>query len=105
MRKPEVRARILAGANGTYLHPTAQMLHENFTHMFPIEETPDLEPGKENTVVARAGAKGMMPEEFCYDHMLGNDGRNRRMICSRPSSAAGPSICRYCTSRATLRPC
>lgn len=76
MRKPEVRARILAEPNGTYRHPMAQMLHENFTHMFPIDETLDLEPSKENTVVAKAAALGITPEEFCYDHMLGNEGRN-----------------------------
>ena len=47
MRKPEVRARILSEPNGTYRHPMAQMLHENFTHMYPIDETLDLEPDKE----------------------------------------------------------
>lgn len=76
MRKPEVRARILTEPNGTYRHPMAQMLHENFSHMFPIDETLDLEPSQENTVVAKAAALGITPEEFCYDHMLGNDGHN-----------------------------
>ena len=76
MRKPEVRARILAEPNGKYRHPMAQMLHENFTHMFPIDEALDLEPSQDNTVVAKAAALGITPEEFCYDHMLGNEGRN-----------------------------
>ncbi len=76
MRKPKVRARILSEANGQYRHPMAQMLHEDFTHMYPVQPPIELEPTQENTVVARAAAIGMTPEEFCYDHMLGNDGRN-----------------------------
>ncbi len=76
MRKPEVRAKILAEPNGTYRHPMAQMLHENLSHMFPIEPPIDLEPTRDSTVVKLAEAKGITPEEFCYDHMLGNDGHN-----------------------------
>jgi N-acyl-D-amino-acid deacylase len=76
MRKPEVRARILSEPNGTYRHPMAQMLHEDFSHIYPIQPPIELEPTKENTVIARAAANGVTPEEFCYDHMLGNDGRN-----------------------------
>jgi N-acyl-D-amino-acid deacylase len=76
MRKPDVRARILSEANGKYRHPMAQMLHEDFTHMYPVQPPIELEPTEENTVVARAAALGLTPEEFCYDHMLGNEGRN-----------------------------
>jgi N-acyl-D-aspartate/D-glutamate deacylase len=76
MRKPEVRARILAEPNGTYRHPMAQMLHEDFTHMFPVQPPIDLEPTRDNTVVALAKLRGITPEELCYEHLLGNDGHN-----------------------------
>jgi len=76
MRKPEVRARILSEPNGTYRHPMAQMLHEDFTHMYPIDETLDLEPFADSTVAARAAKLGITAEEYCYDHLLGNGGRN-----------------------------
>ena len=61
MRKPEVRARILSEPNGTYRHPMAQMLHEDFTHMYPVQPPIELEPTRENTVVARAAALGRDP--------------------------------------------
>jgi N-acyl-D-aspartate/D-glutamate deacylase len=76
MKRPEVRARILAEPNGTYRHPASQALHQDFDNMFRVSAPIDWEPPKSETVGALAAAAGVSPEEYCYDYLLENDGKN-----------------------------
>jgi N-acyl-D-amino-acid deacylase len=79
LAKPEVRAEILAQPNGKYRHPASQMLHEDFANMFLVQAPIDWEPTDHDTVAALARRAGVSAEEYCYDYLLGNGGRNLLM--------------------------
>jgi len=73
MRKPEVRARILADKPGVG-HPilyVAQM----WDWIFPLTDNPDYEPDPSTSIGARARARGVDPMEEAYDRLLDDDGR------------------------------
>lgn len=73
MRKPEVRARILADKPGAG-HPilyAAQM----WDWIFPLDDNPNYEPDPADSIGARARARGVQPIEEAYDRMLDDDGR------------------------------
>ena len=76
MRKPEVRTAILSEPNGRYRSVALQEMHENFANMFAIANPIDWEPTAEQTLAALAATAGMSVETYCYDHMLGDGGRN-----------------------------
>ena len=95
MRKPEIRTAILAEPNGKYRHPMAQMLHENFTHMFPIDQTLDLEPTKENTVVARAAGWASPRRNSATITCWAMRGA---ISSSIPSQTTTTTACRMCTT-------
>src|SRR6202000_2374154 len=80
MRKPEVRARILADKPGAG-HPilyAAQM----WDWIFPLADTPDYEPDPSTSVGARARARGVAPIEEAYDRMLDDDGRAMLLVAT-----------------------
>jgi len=73
MRKPEVRARILADKPGQG-HPilyVAQM----WDWIFPLEDNPNYEPDPATSIGARARARGVDPMVEAYDRLLDDDGR------------------------------
>lgn len=73
MRKPRVRARILADQPGAG-HPilyAAQM----WDWIFPLADDPDYEPDPSDSIGARARARGVDPKEEAYDRLLDDDGR------------------------------
>ena len=76
MKKPEVRARILAEPNGQYRHPAAQELHEDFAHMFKVKAPIEWEPNQSETVAGFAAQAGVSAEEYCYDYLLEDGGRS-----------------------------
>ncbi len=76
MRKPEVRGAILSEPNGRYRSEPMQEMHENFANMFAIANPIDWEPTAQQTMAALAAKAGMSAEAYCYDHMLGDGGRN-----------------------------
>ncbi|HME47180.1 N-acyl-D-amino-acid deacylase family protein [Mycobacterium sp.] len=79
MRKPEVRARILADrpvAVGNPLLFLAQM----WEWMYPLGEKPDYEPDRSQSVLARAAAKGISPMEEAYDRLLDDDGHAMLLV-------------------------
>ena len=79
MRKPEVRARILADrpvAVGNPLLFLAQM----WEWMYPLGEKPDYEPDRSQSVLARATAKGISPMEEAYDRLLDDDGHAMLLV-------------------------
>jgi N-acyl-D-aspartate/D-glutamate deacylase len=80
MRKPEVRARILADKPGQG-HPilyVAQM----WDWIFPLGDTPDYEPDPSTSIGARARARGVNPMEEAYDRLLDDEGRAMLLVAT-----------------------
>lgn len=80
MRKPEVRARILADKPGQG-HPilyVAQM----WDWIYPLGDTPDYEPDPSTSIGARARARGVDPMEEAYDRLLDDDGRAMLLVAT-----------------------
>jgi N-acyl-D-amino-acid deacylase len=80
MRKPEVRARILADKPGKG-HPilyVAQM----WDWIFPLADNPNYEPNPSDSIGARARAKGVDPMEEAYDRLLDHDGRAMLLVAT-----------------------
>ncbi|MGB7871246.1 MAG: amidohydrolase family protein [Mycobacterium sp.] len=80
MRKPEVRARILADKPGVG-HPilyVAQM----WDWIFPLGDTPNYEPDPADSIGARARAKGVNPMEEAYDRLLDDEGRAMLLVAT-----------------------
>lgn len=88
MRKPEVRARILADKPGVG-HPilyVAQM----WDWIFPLGDDPDYEPDPSTSIGARARARGVDPMEEAYDRLLDDDGRAMLLVAT--SNLQGNSL-------------
>jgi len=80
MRKPEVRARILADKPGQG-HPilyVAQM----WDWIFPLGDEPNYEPDPSTSIGARARARGVNPMEEAYDRLLDDDGRAMLLVAT-----------------------
>jgi N-acyl-D-amino-acid deacylase len=80
MRKPEVRAGILADKPGQG-HPilyVAQM----WDWIFPLGDTPDYEPDPSTSIGARARARGVDPMEEAYDRLLDDEGRAMLLVAT-----------------------
>ena len=74
MRKPEVRARILADKpGGAPANPLVYMA-QAWEWMFPLDDRADYEPDRSNSILARAKARGVSPMEEAYDRLLDDDG-------------------------------
>jgi N-acyl-D-amino-acid deacylase len=80
MRKPEVRARILADKPG-HGHPilyVAQM----WDWIFPLDDDPNYEPDPSTSIGARARARGVDPMEEAYDRLLDDEGRAMLLVAT-----------------------
>jgi N-acyl-D-amino-acid deacylase len=80
MRKPEVRARILADKPG-HGHPilyVAQM----WDWIFPLDDNPNYEPDPADSIGARARAQGINPMEEAYDRLLDDDGHAMLLVAT-----------------------
>ncbi|WP_343710173.1 amidohydrolase family protein [Mycobacterium sp.] len=74
MRRPEVRARILADApTGAAINPLFH-LAQAWNWIFPLGEDADYEPDPSTSIAARARARGVTPAEEAYDRLLDDDG-------------------------------
>ncbi len=74
MRRPEVRAAILADtpeARGMIFFAAARM----FETIYPLGSPPNYEPAPRDSIAARAEAQGRTPDEVAYDLLLEDDGR------------------------------
>lgn len=74
LRDPDFRARLLAEAPATD-HPFMRAVLSNFAKMFVLGDPPDYEQPPEQSLGARAAARGIRPEELAYDLMLEDEGR------------------------------
>ncbi len=73
LRKPEVKAAILADTPDP---ETASMLGRvvrQFGTMFELGNPPDYEQPPENSIAVRAAREGRTPEDLAYDILLGED--------------------------------
>ena len=80
MRKPEVRARILADKPGVG-HPilyVAQM----WDWIYPLGDEPNYEPDPSTSIGARARARGVDPMEEAYDRLLDDEGRAMLLVAT-----------------------
>ncbi|HVG52494.1 MAG TPA: amidohydrolase family protein [Xanthobacteraceae bacterium] len=73
MRKPDVRAKLLAE---TPSDPNMRLVEwvRDFDHMYPLGSPPDYSPKPEDSVGARARRQGADPLTFAYDLLMENDG-------------------------------
>lgn len=74
MRKPEVRARILAEEPGTKDRVTRYLV-TNFAKYFRLGDPPDYEPAPETSIAARAQRAGKSAAELTYELLLERNGR------------------------------
>lgn len=73
MRRPDVRARIVAEEPGDTLLPMTAMTRQ-WQNMYRLGDPPCYEPDPETSVAAMARREGRLPEEVAYDLLLENDG-------------------------------
>ncbi len=78
MRKPEVRARILADKPGEG-HPFMYFA-QAWEWMFPFTEPANYEPAAQDSILARAEARGVSPLDEAYDRLLDDDGRAMMLV-------------------------
>ena len=74
LRKPDVRARILADSDPTDDAWTV-LLADPWPRTFVLGNPPNYEPGPERSVAGIAAARGQSPEEVAYDLLLEDDGK------------------------------
>lgn len=81
MREPEMRERLIRGENLDPKHPLFP-LARNFGQIFPLDpDRPNYEPAPETSMQALADAAGVPVEDYMYDQLLADEGRNL-MICA-----------------------
>jgi N-acyl-D-amino-acid deacylase len=80
MRKPEVRARILADKPGQG-HPIL-FVTQMWDWIFPLGDNPNYEPDPSDSIGARARAKGVNPMEEAYDRLLDDEGRAMLLVAT-----------------------
>ncbi|HTJ65543.1 MAG TPA: amidohydrolase family protein [Alphaproteobacteria bacterium] len=78
LRKPEVRARLIAEDATEPVSLAA--IGRYFDWMFPFGDPPNYEPPRETSISAQAKAKGVSPAEVAYDLMMENDGQGKLLI-------------------------
>jgi N-acyl-D-aspartate/D-glutamate deacylase len=80
LRRPEVRARILAESADPDPTIVLGRLVREFEHMFILGDPPDYEQPFEQSIASRARRLGVAPEEMVYDLMLERGGRNNLYV-------------------------
>jgi len=78
MRKPDVRARILADTPGQG-HPFMYFA-QSWEWMFPLTDPANYEPPATDSILARARARGISPLEEAYDRLLDDDGQAMMLV-------------------------
>lgn len=78
MRKPEVRQRILADRPGEG-HPFMYFA-QSWQWMFPLTDPANYEPSADESILARAAARGVSPLEEAYDRLLDDDGHAMMLV-------------------------
>lgn len=79
MRDPQLRARLIGEEPDFARFPLARQAR-NFKRMYPLHQGFDYEPSPEESVAARAAARGVSPLEEAYDLMLEENGRRLMLV-------------------------
>lgn len=79
MRKPEVRQRILNDKPASDGHPL-MFAAQAWDYMYPLGDPPNYEPAPEDSIGARARARGVSPLEEAYDRLLDDDGHAMLLV-------------------------
>ena len=79
MRKPEVRQRILNDKPAADGHPL-MFAAQAFGYMYPLGDPPNYEPAQQDSIEARAAARGVSPLEEAYDRLLDDDGHAMLLV-------------------------
>jgi N-acyl-D-aspartate/D-glutamate deacylase len=80
LKRPEIRARILAESADPDPAIVLGRLAREFDHMFLLGDPPDYEQPIEQSIAARAKRLRVTPEELAYDLMLERNGRNNLYV-------------------------
>jgi len=75
LRRDEVRAALLTGAEERSRDKLGGSLVTRFDLLFEMTDPPDYEPALRDSIAARAERAGVTPEEVALDVMLAGDGR------------------------------
>ncbi len=76
LRKPQVRAAILAEELPLMGDAFMDTIIGGYDRLYELGDPPNYEPGPKDSIAARAAAAGVPPREYCYDLMMQHDGRN-----------------------------
>jgi N-acyl-D-aspartate/D-glutamate deacylase len=74
LRKPDVRARLLA-EKPEPPSPLAAVFLMNWAGIYPLGDPPEYEPSADRSALAVAAREGRRPEEVVFDWMLERDGK------------------------------
>jgi len=80
LKRPDIRARILAESADPDPAIVLGRLAREFEHMFLLGDPPDYEQPLDQSIAARARRAGITPEELAYDLMLECNGRNNLYV-------------------------
>lgn len=82
LRKPELRARILAEASDP--NPTNMLATfvRDFERIYPLSDPPNYEPEPDASIAAEARRWGVSPESLAYDKLLERGGRNMLFVAT-----------------------
>ena len=76
LRKPEVRAAILAEDDPLMGDDFMDTIIAGWDKLYELGTPPDYEPGPQDSIAAKAAVAGVAPREYGYDLMMKNAGKN-----------------------------
>ena len=76
LQKPEVRAAILAEQLPLMGDEFMDTIIGGYDKLYELGDPPNYEPAPEDSIAARSAAAGVPPQQYCYDLMMKNEGRN-----------------------------
>jgi N-acyl-D-aspartate/D-glutamate deacylase len=76
LRKPEVRAAILAEELPLMGDDFMDTIIGGYDKLYELGDPPNYEPAPQDSIAARASAAGVPAQEYCYDLMMKNEGKN-----------------------------
>jgi len=76
LRKPEVRAAILAEDDPLMGDDFMDTMIAGWDKLYELGDPPNYEPSPEDSIAACAARAGVPPRQYCYDAMMKNDGKN-----------------------------
>jgi len=98
LREPEFRVRLLQ-EYPVAMETGASSIYAWLDSIYPMSEPPNYEPQPQDSIAARAHAKGLDPVEYAYDLLIENDGTaifyNPSINYSNNSIAAAETMIRH----------